>query len=108
MQAPPPGPTQPAPLDEHQRRGQDAAGARVSVGRVLVLNATFEPINVCSVRRAVVLVLKEKAGLLGRATRELHAESTTVPRPGVIRLVPHPRGPRDTPKRQSTPPPGLG
>src|SRR6185295_2203011 len=26
--------------------------------RVLVLNASFEPINVCTVRRAVVLVLK--------------------------------------------------
>ena len=36
-------------------------------GRVLVLNATFEPINVCTVRRAAVLVLKEKAVLLERA-----------------------------------------
>ena len=39
---------------EHQRRGRE-------VGRVLVLNATYEPINVCTVRRAVVLLLKEKA-----------------------------------------------
>ena len=28
---------------------------------VLVLNATYEPLNVCSVRRACVLLLKEKA-----------------------------------------------
>ena len=27
-------------------------------GRVLVLNASYEPINVCNVRRATVLVLK--------------------------------------------------
>src|SRR4051794_6185874 len=64
MQAPPPGPATPAPPDEHPRRGLDAAAGRRSVGRVLVLNATYEPINVCSVRRAVVLLLKEKAELL--------------------------------------------
>ena len=31
---------------------------------VLVLNASYEPINVCSVRRALVLLLKEKAEIL--------------------------------------------
>ena len=36
-------------------------------GRVLVLNATYEPINVCTVRRAVVLLLKQKAELLERS-----------------------------------------
>src|SRR6476661_5515684 len=101
MQSAPPGPPQPAP-PEHPRRGQDATGQRVSVGRVLVLNATYEPINVCSVRRAVVLLLKEKAELLERATWELHAESTTVPRPVVIRLVTYVRVPRDTHKRKIT------
>ena len=69
---------------------------------VLVLNATFEPINVCSVRRAVVLLLKEKAELLERATWDLHAESTTMPRPVVIRLVTYVRVPRDTHKRRIT------
>jgi hypothetical protein len=34
-------------------------------GRVLVLNATHEPINVCTVRRAAVLLLKDKAGSNG-------------------------------------------
>src|SRR4051812_46893385 len=102
MQAPPPGPATPAPPDEHQRRGLDAAAGRRSVGRVLVLNATYEPINVCSVRRAVVLLLKEKAELLERATWDLHAESTTVPRPVVIRLVSYVRVPRDTHKRKIT------
>jgi 5-methylcytosine-specific restriction endonuclease McrA len=69
---------------------------------VLVLNATFEPINVCSVRRAVVLLLKEKAELLERAGWDLHAESTTMPRPMVIRLVAYVRVPRDTHKRRIT------
>ena len=31
---------------------------------MLVLNATYEPINVCTVRRAVVLLLKEKAEVI--------------------------------------------
>ncbi|MGH3126325.1 MAG: HNH endonuclease, partial [Gaiellaceae bacterium] len=32
--------------------------------RVLVLNASYEPLNVCSVRRAHVLVWKGKAEVL--------------------------------------------
>ena len=34
---------------------------------VLVLNATYEPLSVVSVRRAIVLLLKEKAELLEAA-----------------------------------------
>ena len=41
---------------------------------MLVLNATFEPINVCTVRRAVVLLLKEKAEVLEHGECELHSE----------------------------------
>ena len=52
---------------EHQRPGpQTAPPGSATGGRVLVLNATYEPINVCTVRRAVVLLLKEKAELLER------------------------------------------
>ena len=71
-------------------------------GRVLVLNATYEPINVCSVRRAVVLLLKEKAELLERGRWELHSESSTVARPVVIRLVSYVRVPRDAHRRKIT------
>jgi 5-methylcytosine-specific restriction endonuclease McrA len=71
-------------------------------GRVLVLNATYEPINVCSVRRAVVLVLKEKAELLERGAWELHSEHSTVARPVVIRLVSYVRVPRDAHRRKIT------
>ena len=38
--------------------------------QVLVLNATYEPINVCSLQRAVVLVLKNKAEVLERAVKQ--------------------------------------
>jgi len=69
---------------------------------VLVLNATYEPINVCTVRRAVVLLLKEKAGVVERSSRYLRAESTTMARPVVIRLISYVRVPRDTHKRKIT------
>ena len=41
---------------------------------VLVLNASYEPINVCTVRRAAVLVLKERAEMLERGEGALHSE----------------------------------
>jgi 5-methylcytosine-specific restriction endonuclease McrA len=69
---------------------------------VLVLNATFEPINVCTVRRAVVLLLKEKAEVIERSEWDLHSENLTLSRPVVIRLVSYVRIPRDTHRRKIT------
>ena len=71
-------------------------------GRVLVLNATFEPINVCTVRRAAVLVLKEKAVLLERAERPLRSERLNLDRPTVIRLISFVKIPRDAHGRKIT------
>jgi len=69
---------------------------------VLVLNATYEPINVCTVRRAVVLLLKEKAEVVEHAGWELHSASRSISRPMVIRLVTYVRVPRDTHRRKIT------
>jgi len=69
---------------------------------VLVLNATYEPINVCTIRRAAVLLLKEKAEIIEHAEWELHSENLTLPRPVVIRLVTYVRVPRDTHRRKIT------
>ncbi len=69
---------------------------------MLVLNATYEPINVCTVRRAAVLLLKAKAEMVEHAEWELHAENLTLPRPMVIRLVSYIRIPRDTHRRKIT------
>jgi 5-methylcytosine-specific restriction endonuclease McrA len=91
----PPGPVSSAPVIGHRPRGRDG-------GRVLVLNATFEPINVCTVRRAAVLLLKSKAELLEHATWELRSEHTAMPRPVVIRLVSYVKVPRDTQRRKIT------
>jgi 5-methylcytosine-specific restriction endonuclease McrA len=76
--------------------------ARSGTSRVLVLNSSYEPLNVCTVRRAVVLLLKEKAELLETGTRELRAESMTMPHPVVIRLVTYVRVPRDSRRRRIT------
>lgn len=54
--------------------------------QVLVLNATYEPINVCSLQRAVVLVLKDKAEVLEHAARKLRSATSAVAAPLVIRL----------------------
>jgi 5-methylcytosine-specific restriction endonuclease McrA len=69
---------------------------------VLVLNASFEPINVCTVRRAIVLTLKEKAEVLEEAEWALHAERMSLQRPFVIRLTTYVRVPRDAHRRKIT------
>ena len=84
-----------APGSEHRRRGPGS-------GPVLVLNATYEPINVCSVRRAAVLLLKDKAEVVERASWELRSEHTAMPRPVVIRLLSYVRVPRDARQRRIT------
>ena len=73
-----------------------------SIGRVLVLNASFEPINVCTIRRAAVLILKNRAEVLEHGEWALHAESLTLPRPVVIRLLAYVRIPRDAHRRKIT------
>lgn len=57
------------------------------MGRALLLNASFEPLCVVPLRRAVVLVLKDKAEIVSRRSEELHSERFTMPMPSVIRLV---------------------
>ena len=62
--------------------------------QVLVLNASYEPLNVCSVRRAHVLVYKGKAEVIERLDRPLASATTTFPWPHVIRLMTYIRVPR--------------
>ncbi|OQY92208.1 MAG: HNH endonuclease [Chloroflexi bacterium UTCFX4] len=54
---------------------------------VLVLNASYEPLNIVSVRRAIVLLLKEKAELIEAAEAKIRAERMQFDVPLVIRLV---------------------
>ena len=91
---------EPAPLVAlpDMRPGQ----RQTTVSRVLVLNASYEPINVCTVRRAAVLILKDWAEILKHSDHVLHAETLTLPRPAVIRLTSYVRIPRDAHARRIT------
>jgi 5-methylcytosine-specific restriction endonuclease McrA len=63
---------------------------------VLVLNASFEPINVCAARRALVLVLKGVASAEEESTQHIHTARCTLRLPSVIRLLEYRRIPHQT------------
>ncbi|MHB8643221.1 MAG: HNH endonuclease [Gaiellaceae bacterium] len=69
--------------------------------QVLVLNASYEPLNVCTVRRAHVLVFKGKAEILEEHEHPLHSSTSTFRRPHVIRLVHYVRVPRTVQRKIS-------
>ena len=51
--------------------------------KVLVLNASYEPLNICTWRRAIILILKGKAEQIEHNGRLIYAN---LPAPTVIRL----------------------
>ena len=61
---------------------------------VLVLNQNYEPLNVCNVRRALVLVIDGKAEVLEEHNRVVVSASRRFAMPSVIRLVYMIRRPR--------------
>src|SRR3989440_4988023 len=63
---------------------------------VLVLNASYEPINVCAARRAIVLVLKGVARAEEENGHFLHSTRFTIRVPSVIRLLEYRRIPHQT------------
>lgn len=52
----------------------------------LVLNATYEPLCVVTLRRAVVLVLAEKAIVVETGATVMHSAHAAIPVPSVVRL----------------------
>ena len=63
---------------------------------VLVLNASYEPINVCAARRAIVLVLKGVAMAEEENGHYLHAARFAIRVPSVIRLLEYRRIPHQS------------
>lgn len=61
---------------------------------VLVLNQNYEPLNVCNVRRALVLLLRGKAEVVEASDEELHSSRMSIRLPSVIRMVYYVRRPR--------------
>jgi 5-methylcytosine-specific restriction endonuclease McrA len=53
---------------------------------VLVLNANYEPINVCNTRRAIGLILLGKAEILVNGRGVIRTARSEFPRPSVIRM----------------------
>src|SRR5947209_11572650 len=71
--------------------------ARLPMHRpVLVLNASYEPINICAARRAVVLILKGVASAEELAPAQVHSARRTLGVPSVIRLLEYRRIPHQT------------
>jgi 5-methylcytosine-specific restriction endonuclease McrA len=56
------------------------------LGRALVLNASYQPLCVVPVRRAIVLALKGKAEVLHSNGVVFHSEHLTLSSPSVVRL----------------------
>src|SRR5579885_77004 len=54
---------------------------------VLVLNATYEPVNVCAARRAIILILNGVALAEEQSSSVIHSASAAMPIPSVIRLL---------------------
>src|ERR1019366_8049873 len=85
-----------AALGEHAPMQYSLQSSHILQMPVLVLNASYEPINICGARRALVLVLKgiarteEEHGLI------LHAQRSRIPMPSVIRLLEYRRIPYQT------------
>ena len=74
--------------EETRRNGKAPIPGRLTAP-VLVLNLNYVPVNVCTVRRAIVLVAKGKAELLEQredATR-IRTYNTALDSPSIIRLV---------------------
>jgi 5-methylcytosine-specific restriction endonuclease McrA len=71
------------------------------VRQVLVLNSTYEPVNVCSTRRAIVLLLKERAEIIEAGAGLVRAERMALASPLVIRLRTYVHMPRAEKRRLS-------
>jgi 5-methylcytosine-specific restriction endonuclease McrA len=63
---------------------------------VLVLNASYEPINICAARRALILILKGVAHPEEFSSGALHSPRQTLKLPSVIRLLEYRRIPHQT------------
>ena len=62
--------------------------------KVLVLNQNYEPLSVCNVRKAVVLLLLEKAEMVeARQNSALRTVSSVYPYPSIVRLFSYVRLP---------------
>lgn len=81
-------PSEPIPEESQRRRSGVAIPGRLTAP-VLVLNLNYVPVNVCTVRRAIVLVAKGKAELLEPRSDDnrVRTFNAYLDAPSIIRLV---------------------
>jgi len=53
---------------------------------VLVLNNSYEPLMICSLKRAIILIFQNKATLIERYEFDVHTVSHSFPCPSVVRI----------------------
>lgn len=56
------------------------------MSKTLVLNATYAPLSVISIKRAIVLVMEERAEMVAEADGSYHSAKASFPIPSIIRL----------------------
>ena len=83
----------PGPRLDPLPRPRPPVPSRGTAGATLLLNATYEPLCVVSSRRAIVLVLAQKAEPVDSAPEVVHAETVSLPVPIVVRLTRYVRVP---------------
>jgi 5-methylcytosine-specific restriction endonuclease McrA len=83
----------PGPHRDPLNRPRPVVPSVGTAGATLLLNATYEPLCVVSSRRAIVLVLAEKAEAVDSSPDVVHAETVSVPVPVVVRLTRYVRVP---------------
>jgi len=54
--------------------------------RVLLLNQNYEPMSICSAKRAIILLYLEKAEIIEHNHEMVHSVSTAIPLPSIVRL----------------------
>jgi 5-methylcytosine-specific restriction endonuclease McrA len=85
-----------ASAEGHSWTQSSVMSSQVMQMPVLVLNASYEPINICGARRALVLVLKGVAKTEEEHGLMLHAQRSRMAMPSVIRLLEYRRIPHQT------------
>jgi len=65
---------------------------------VLILNQNYEPLHVCQVRRAILLILNGKAEIIENNSATVHSASFSMISPSVVRLGRMVKRPRPQPK----------
>jgi len=75
----------PSQASDREESSRDEGGGEPEPA--LLLNATYEPIQIVSWKKAITLYLLDKAEIVERQDRKIHSADDTHPLPSVLRLL---------------------